>query len=106
MPVRLTGAPKRSPFNASYSTTVENVTPIKKDVLVVEGGARAIKRSCSWQTRWACVICAAIVCSCFFSSAASAGWVPVQGEPGVINTGAQDRVGTRAWHAPQLERRA
>ena len=37
MPVRLTDAPKRSPFNASYPTTVENVTPIKKDVLVVEG---------------------------------------------------------------------
>ena len=38
MPVRLTDAPKRSPFNASYPPTVENVTPIKKDVLVVEGG--------------------------------------------------------------------
>ena len=30
MPVRLTDAPKRFRFNASYPTTVENVTPIKK----------------------------------------------------------------------------
>ena len=39
MPVRLTDAPKRSPFNASYPTTVENVTPIKKRRAGGGGGA-------------------------------------------------------------------